>query len=116
MSNKTSTTSGTNCDTIGKLQDKLRKLRAQLEYATQNSNDRIATLQTELDNERTAKKQLTRDHNKAVKAVRDEETKKCQCLVEQTRAQLTLKFKEDLEKERQRLTDKYQVKKKSTAP
>uniref|UniRef100_A0A8D9F982 Uncharacterized protein n=1 Tax=Cacopsylla melanoneura TaxID=428564 RepID=A0A8D9F982_9HEMI len=116
MSNKTTSSStGNPCDTIGKLQDKLRKLKAQLEYATQNYNDRTATLQTELDNERTAKRQLTRDQKKAVKAVRDEETKKCQCLLEQIRAQLTLKFKEDLEKERQRLTDKYQVKKKSTA-
>ncbi|KAI5741252.1 hypothetical protein M8J76_011822 [Diaphorina citri] len=95
-----------------KLEEKLRKLRAQHEFTVRNYSDQIATLKTELENERHATRNLTRSHKADVKAVREEEQKKCQNLVEQIRAQLNLKFKEELEKEKKRLTEKYQLKKK----
>ncbi|XP_017302186.1 uncharacterized protein LOC103515387 isoform X2 [Diaphorina citri] len=94
-----------------KLEEKLRKLRAQHEFTVRNYSDQIATLKTELENERHATRNLTRSHKADVKAVREEEQKKCQNLVEQIRAQLNLKFKEELEKEKKRLTEKYQLKK-----
>lgn len=72
---------------VAKLSDKLRKLKAQHEFAVQNLNDQIATLKSELENERAASRNLTRSHRTYVKQVRDEEQKKCQNLVEQIRAQ-----------------------------
>lgn len=98
---------------ILKLENKIRKLKSDHDYKIQNYKDEIGKLKTELDNERNASRTLTRTLKLNVKAARDEELKKCHNLVEQTRAQLNLKFKEELEKERKRLTEKYKTKKTS---